>query len=348
MNDISPVKIDIKADLTNPINKIVDTAVAPVIGTYKGITKIISACSGKWFANRERQIELIVAQTAKDVEDVKSGKKEYRNDELLKVELAPTTADYYRQVSEHNGACDAKRLEAVMLTAAIELFNTPEEEISDEPLNQTFFNHWRAEAELIDEEDLRKWWAHLLVEETKKPNSISPRTLDVAKNLSRKEAEIFLKNIAYAYAGGLIQKSDHQTIASSLSEIIVLQDAGLVMTSEFMQSSLNDSCDINNAGKYTCMVFSDSRIAVAFKAEKISFSCYVLTTAGNELYKMFKKVESLEEIKSIAQEVAKQNNNAEYVVYPISHIDKNNDGTTTYQLTLTPVRSSATDNGDPK
>ena len=224
----------------------------------------------------------------------------------------------------------------------------PEEKISDEPLNQTFFNHWRAEAELIDDEDLRKWWAALLVEETKKPNSISPRTLDVAKKLSRKEVEIFIKNMAYVYAGGIIQNENRQTPVSDFTEIISLQEAGLVMPTEFATRHLDLSCNLPDTGKHIAMVFPDSHLAILFTIEKISFSCYVLTTAGNELYKMFKKVESLEEVKAIAQEVSKQNNNAKYKIYPISCSAKNGDGTMTYQFSLTPVEGSATSMEDSK
>ena len=350
MSDISPIKakLDAKVDLTESTNKITNTIVTPFQYLTKGVKNICVAWGGRMIAKSERHNMLEQAQNEKDAEDIKSGKKEYRDGILLNTETMQSPQDYYKQISEHNEYCDAERLNAALLEAAIELSNTPDEEISGDPLDKTFFNRWRAEAELIDDEILRKLWARLLAEETKTSNSVSPRTLDVAKNLSRREAEIFLKNIAYAYGGEIIQKSEHQTIASTFSEIIVLQDASLVMSSEFIQRHLDLSCNINDIGKCTCMVFPDSKNAVAFKAEKISFSCYVLTTAGNELYKMFKKVESLEEIKAIAQEVSKQNNNAEYVVYPISHIGKNNDGTMTYQFTLTPVWSSAADNGDTK
>ena len=297
MSDISPIKIDIKADLTKPANKIVDTIVAPVKGIHKGITKIISACSGKWFANRDRQVALIAAQTAKDVEDIKSGKKEYRNGELLNVELAPTMADYYRQISEHNGACDAKRLEAAMFTAAIELYNTPEEEVSDEPLNQTFFNHWRAEAELIDDEDLRQWWAHLLVEETKKPNSISPRTLDVAKKLSQSEAKLFEKlSIGVMFGTALmISNENSEPIDGKHGDILTLQDAGII-------SSQRSSCQSKTQSKgEECITFS--RVKIVFKvqsSQKIEINCYSLTRAGRELFNILDdKIVSDEEINKI-------------------------------------------------
>lgn len=347
MNNFFPANanLNINADLTKPAEDITGMAK----NTHKGVGKLFYALLGPWIEERIGKAKRGAAQAEKDSLDILAGhaRLDEETKTMISIGNVSSVDALCEELEKANSQCKAKRLAAALMAASIEMKQVPEVEVSDEPLNQTFFNHWREEAELIDDEDLRQWWAHLLVEETKKPNSISPRTLDVVKNLSREEVEIFIKNIVYVYAGGIIQTNKHQAIASDLSEIITLQDAGLVISAQFLKQHLELTCEINN-NKYICMMFPDNKNAVAFKAEKISFSCYVLTTAGNELYKMFKKVESLEEIKAIAQEVSKQNNNAEYVVYPISHIGKNNDGTMTYQFTLTPVWSSAADNGDTK
>lgn len=336
-NWLWPIKalFKLKADLTKPAEDITGMAK----DTHKGFGKILYAAYGPWVEKRIGEAKKIEAQADRDAAEIKDG--------ISKYDIAAKTMISLPEVSSIDALCcelesvnstlKAKRLAAAIFAAGVEIKHIPEENISQAPINQTFFNHWRAEAELIDDEDLRKWWAHLLVEETKKPNSISPRTLDVAKNLSRQEIEIFIKNMSGIYAGGIIQKEDRQTLVSSFSEIIALQDAGLVMATEFATRHLNLSGDINSMGVHTCMVFPDSKLAVAFRSESISFSCYVLTTAGNELYKMFKKVETLDEIKILAKEVSRQNNNVKFVIYPISSISPNNDGTMTYQFSSTPI-----------
>lgn len=323
MSDILPVKIDIKADLTQSVDKIVDTVVAPVTGIHKGITKIISACSGKWFANQDRQVALIAAQTAKDVEDIKSGKKEYRNGELLNVELAPTMADYYRQISEHNGACDAKRLEAVMFTAALELFNTPEEEVADEPLNQTFFNHWRAEAELIDDEDLRQWWAHLLVEETKKPNSISPRTLDIAKNLSPYEAKLFEKLSLGICENFIITDQNDVPVSGAFSDILTLQDAGLINAQSSMITQERKSEE--SSRKY--FVFAKAGYVVQIFSQRAAVvSGHSLTKAGRELYNITQvKQASLSSMIEIATIISQNSINSIASIHEITSASTDGD-----------------------
>ena len=346
MSDWWPIKAKLNANLTKPAEDITGMAK----DTHKGVGKFFYALLGPWIEERIGKAKRGAAQADKDSLDILAGhaRLDEETKTMISIGNVSSVDALCEELEKANSQCKAKRLAAALMAASIEIKQISEEKISDEPLNQTFFNHWRAEAELIDDEDLRKWWAHLLVEETKKPNSISPRTLDVAKNLSRKEVEIFIKNMAYVYAGGIIQNENRQTPVSDFTEIISLQEAGLVMPTEFATRHLDLSCNLPGIGKHIGMVFPDSHLAILFATAKISFSCYVLTKAGNELYKMFKKVESLEEIKAIAQEVSKQNNNAEYVVYPISHIGKNNDGTMTYQFTLTPVWSSVADNGDTK
>ena len=337
MSDISPVKIDINADLTKPAEDITGMAK----DTHKGVCKFFYALLGPWIEERIGKAKRGAAQAEKDSLDILAS---HATKTMISIGNVSSVDALCEELEKANSQCKAKRLAAALMAASIEMKQIPEEEVSDEPLNQTFFNHWRAEAELIDDEDLRQWWAHLLVEETKKPNSISPRTLDIAKNLSKREIEIFIKNMPGIYAGGIIRKENRQTLASDFSEIIELQEAGLVMATEFATRHLNLSGDINDTGVHSCMVFPGSNFAIAFKTEKISFSCYVLTKAGNELYQMFKKVESLDEIKILAQEVSRQNNNVKYVVYLISSISKNNDGTMTYQFSLTPLWSSANSN----
>ena len=338
MND-SPIKVnlDVKADLTKSTNKVVDTIVKPIQDIHKGIVKLFTACTGKWFANKERQIALISAQTEKDVEEVKLGRKEYRNGELINLDLTNNPDAFYRQISENNAACDAKRLGAAMLEAALELSNIPEEEISDKPLNQTFFNHWRTEAELIDDEDLRQWWSHLLVEEICKPNSISPRTLDVAKNLSRDEAELFTRiaqGILENDASILVNEDGHP-ICGTYDEILALQDAGLVgaISSLTLEAIFKDKS--NN--KIIDMPFIRSKFVVIFKSEKIHFQVGVLTKAGREIYNIIKKPLILNQIIQIAEEISHQNPNATAMIFPLKSKSKESNGDNIDVINDTPL-----------
>ena len=352
MSDISPIKakLDAKVDLTESTNKITNTIVTPFQYLTKGVKKICVAWGGRMIAKSERHNMLEQAQNEKDAEDIKSGKKEYRDGILLNTETMQSPQDYYKQISEHNEYCDAERLNAALLEAAIELSNTPDEEISGDPLDKTFFNRWRSEAELIDDEILRKLWARLLVEETKKPNIVSLRTLDAAKNLTKLDADLFIKVSRGIIQDAILSGANGHPINGSYGEILFLQDARLV-SYQSSTKNIDHTVDLKMHGKCTCILFQDNNIAICFKKEKISYSCYVLTTAGQEIHRTFKEKRSLDDFIKITNEISRQNNNVEAFIYPIFPISQDENNTVTYGFADIPHwtnKKVSTENGETK
>lgn len=334
MGNISPVKV--KVDLTQATTNTVDTFLAPIRDIHKGIKKIFVVCTGKRFADMERPTVLAAAQTEKDVEDIKAGKKEFRDGNLIPIGPVVNVGDYYREISAQNSACDAKRLGEAMLDAAIELKEIPEEDISDDPVDQTFFNHWRKEAELIDDEELRKWWAHLLVEETKKPKSISPRTLDVAKNLSKDEANLFVQISKGIVDDVLVVDSKGFPASGTYSEIIALQDACLIC-SQTSNRTVTANASNQRGQKVVALLFPESELAIVFEKETISFQCNFLTVAGREIVKITHVDRALDNFRRIAEVISKQNDNVVASIIPIKAIGADVSSATSYRLIWIPI-----------
>lgn len=318
MSDISPIKakLDAKIDFTESTNKITNTLVMPFQLLTKGVKKICVAWGGRMLAKSERHNMLEQAQNEKDAKDIKSGKKEYRDGILLNTEIMQSPQDYYKQISEHNEYCDAERLNAALLEAAIELSNTPDEEISGDPLDKTFFNRWRAEAELIDDEDLRQWWAHLLVEETKKPNSISPRTLDIAKNLSPYEAKLFEKLSLGICENFIITDQNDVPVSGAFSDILTLQDAGLINAQSSMITQERKSEE--NSRKY--FVFAKAGYVVQIFSKRAAvLKGHSLTKAGRELYNIIQvKQASLSSMIEIATIISQNSMNSIASIHEIT------------------------------
>ena len=338
MSDISPIKAKVNANMTDAINQIVDTAVLPIQSLHKGIVKIFTAYTGTWLANKEAQNRLIAAQIEKDVEDIKAGRKEYRNLNLITLGLSQDPKVYYKQISDNNEVCNARRLDDTIHEAALELSKIPEEEIADEPLNQTFFNHWRAEAELIDEEGLRKLWARLLVEETKKTHSVSLRTLDVVKNLSKQEAEAFCRIAKGVVDNAVVAIHNGAPIFGQYNEILALQDARLIGSQISTVTVLANNEYLPK--KAIIIPFFESNIAIAIEEKEISFNIYPLTMAGREIYAIIKSRLELNEIISIVNEISKQNQNAISNILPIKIINSDPNGNIKYQYFWNPIWSN--------
>ena len=271
------VNLDVKADLMPLSQAAADVVSAPT----NGVCKILNALVGPWIANRDRAVAMIQAQTEKDCADIRNGKKEYRDGDLLEYQNSSTLAGVYDALHTLNHMSDARRLQAAIEEAVRQILEVSSEEISDDPISQTFFNKWRREAEMIDEEDLRKWWSRLRVEEAKMPNSISPKTLDVMKDLSKDDIECFLRVCRGALKGEVIVGIANNPVFGSYDDIVRLQDAGLV-------NSLEASVRIRplHNQRQTIICFAGCDTGILPQSEEFSARSFSLTRAGQEVLRI--------------------------------------------------------------
>ena len=341
MSDISPItaNLKLKANLTKPVEDI--AAIAK--DTHKGVGKVIYALCGPMMERRVGQAKRIAAQADKDCLDILAGRKVFDAHtgmtvpikEVSSVETLCTELEYA------DADCKAKRLTAAIMKSAAEIKQIPAEEISDEPLDQTFFNHWRAEAELIDDEELRSWWSHLLAEEVRAPRSISPRTLDVAKNLSKREAESFVKIAPGIVNNAVIINDVGYPIFGDYDDILSLQDARLV-SAQRSSATYNSEAENQEKNKITVIPFLESKCALAFEKDKISFQFHALTQAGREIYKIAQKVLEIDQIQKIAEEISSQNAEAIANIFRVREIVKKASGDVYYHMLWDPIWTNRT------
>lgn len=345
MSNWWPIKAKLKADLTKPAEDITGMAK----DTHKGFGKILYAAYGPWVEKRLGEAKRIEAQAERDAAEIKDGISKYdiAAKEMISLPKVSSIDALCIELESVNSTLKAKRLAAAIFAVGVEIKQIPEEKISDEPLNQTFFNHWRAEAELIDDEDLRKWWAHLLVEETKKPNSISPRTLDVAKNLSQYEAKLFAKLSIGVKINFLLTNDVGVPVLGRFGDILTLQNAGLLNAQSSVQTQEKGSEDTDK--KY--FIFEKAGYGVIISSKKQTFlSGYGLTSAGRELYRILPGIPTpFSTIIEIAKVISRNNDNCVVVVHKITSVSGDGDDQTV-TLSDDPVWSSesAQESGDNK
>ena len=270
----------------------------------KGITKLLLSSFAPWLAKQEGKAKCIAAQYDNDAKDIADRRKQWKDGIPVQASEVSTLGDLCRVLVHNESDYKAKCLERALLVAASIIRDIPDEDISDESVNPTFLNHWREEAELIDDDDLRELWANLLVEETCKPNSISPRTLSVVKNLSRQDAQAFDKLCQMLLTSNSFLINERGIpLNGTYGDVLLLQDAGLISQA---------------SSGHLVAEETDAFIGISPKAEeyflkafahKIDFSCHTLTTAGFQIVKFVKQENLLKNMKIIAKELSKQNNN---------------------------------------
>jgi hypothetical protein len=156
----------------------------------------------------ERKNLLILAQTEKDISLVKDGQiriNEKGQIEQIKQEI-PNGATFGQivEIAHNEKEIDRK----INLLNILNIADTIAAEKDDQEINENidydWFERWRTYAEEIHNEDLRILWAKVLCSEACN-SSISLRTLELLKNISKEEAQK-IEKIALLNIGGMIIK----------------------------------------------------------------------------------------------------------------------------------------------
>lgn len=191
----------------------------------KGLGKLGELMLGKYFRQKEYQDFLMQAQAEKDALAIASGEKVFDGEKLLPawdLSHMPASSLPHRIGLEE----ESNNLNATLKITADILKDTPEEEVADESVDPDWFTRWRREACTVGNPEMRQLWARILAEEIKSPQTISLKTLDILKNISKADAELFCKLVRF-HINELIPSFENNFQFYTFDNIIQLQDVGL-------------------------------------------------------------------------------------------------------------------------
>ena len=106
------------------------------------------------------------------------------------------------------------------------------EEISDKEVNSDWSTRFFKFAEDISDEDMQKLWGKILAGEVRKPGSFSLRTLQILYNLTKEEADVFIKLSTMALGiekDVIITETD---VIPDIKDIWLMEEAGLMNATE--------------------------------------------------------------------------------------------------------------------
>lgn len=148
-----------------------------------------------------------------------------------------------------------------------------------------FIRYYEASGNISDKE-MQILWAKILAGEIEKPSSYSLRTLDVLRNISKEEAERFVKICNSAIKIESAQyaiPADHDYISKNdinYSDILMLEEIGLINSDSNVR--INNDLEVNTE----CILYVyGSLIVRAIVSEKreLSLRVFLFTNVGNEL-----------------------------------------------------------------
>jgi hypothetical protein len=156
---------------------------------------------------------------------------------------------------------------------------TEQEEVSSEKVDQDWATRFFNIVEDISDEEMHNLWAKILAGEIKQPKSFSLRTLEILRNLSKEEAEAFIRNAPYCFGDGCLC---HDSFVS-INDYVLLTDASLTAPHESIVIKYTPDED----GYFNIKLRDTTlKIKTENKGTQISMRIYVLTKAGEELLKL--------------------------------------------------------------
>lgn len=203
---------------------------------------------------------------------------------------------YQEQIEQQN-------VEAVCANAAEEL--AQENAVPESKPESEWVARFFDIAAGISNEELQYLWGRILAGEIKKPGSYSLRTLDVLRNLSRKEAESFVKLGNYVLRSAdrafyidpkayIYTKQDGLTF----QEILALKDAGLIF-----EQDLGFSFEPAKAGEMGHLLYGP--LILMFERDKdtpkLASNVGVLTRVGIELHQLITVQPDMEYVKFVGK-----------------------------------------------
>lgn len=176
-----------------------------------------------------------------------------------------------------------------------------DEAVSGEKVNDDWLNRFNAIIEEVSDDTMQNVWALILSGEIKQPKSFSLRTLDVVKNMTKDDADLYVKAMQYMCLDNFILTGSEYGVG--LDDVIKLIDMG-VMSPDDLERSVNlDKGDniIGMDNDHILVVKNESvgKILVKFNGRR-------LTRAGVEMESLVKdKKENLELYKFVAEKLKK-------------------------------------------
>lgn len=282
----------------------VSKTVAPYVGgglvASKGLSKLADFAKdavGEWW--KPKAARRASESKADDIVRVAAAEGQAA---LIKADYDEQLLERTRQRFVHQEVQRQKNVEAIIDNAEDFISDSA----SDIPVDEDWRTRFFVMAQDITNEEIQKIWGKILADEINEPGTVSVRTLDVLRNLSKKEAEIFTNACRVCSLSGNILKMNDVSLPEyglEYGNLLILRDAGLLHDSDTMNVTLNKVKGImaypDNTG---FLRYAHDRIISVIpigEDRPIILEQLKLTPAGVELLKVFNNEVNDEYLNSI-------------------------------------------------
>lgn len=245
----------------------------------KGFEKLVSTVSSAigilyepTYIRKVAQVEAdklkIIAVAKMEIQSKEVDAQQDRNDKIL-------ARTQLRELKRQNN------IDKIVEFAASDISN--DNDVSDNPVDEDWITRFFNYAQDISNEEAQLLWGKLLSNEVKKPGSFSLRTIEILRNISPSEAQLFQslcefvlmkldKSIGFIYIN-----SESFNNMISYGTLLILKECGLIDISSLAYNSKSHEFNIIYDNKILYAKKNDQEMDVKIKT-------YNLTKSGLELF----------------------------------------------------------------
>ena len=245
-----------------------------------------------------------------------SSPKELSSDDQQDIITTPVLEERTKQRVDYQQEKKQLNIENVAAIAAEELKDEPP--ITDEPVDEDWTTRFFNIVEEISNEDMQALWGRILAGEVKQPKSYSLRTLELIRNLSKKEADTFMKVAKFSIKSGnghyLFKGNNEDKLSKDFKinyeDIALLTEIGLMQPGGFVNHQfVKQTIDSNRI-----LIAGNIIIFVNVKAETptIMMPVDVFSSSGNELLKLVKSLPPFEYLEYFVKSIKNDNVDVKY------------------------------------
>lgn len=199
-----------------------------------------------------------------------------------------------------------------------------EQEVSQEPVSQTWLSNFFESAGYVEEEDLQKIWGKLLAGEIKGPGSYSLRTLSALRNMTSKEAKIFQKIVNFSVRIGKNyflpnQKNLSKKFNLLYEELLLLAENNLLTVDENLQTEGTVKAGDSHPIIYNNLIANIS--TTSSKEIPIHLRIFPFTSIGKELMHLTQIVPNQSFFIEYVKQIESQFRNTKTHIYKINKIN---------------------------
>ena len=292
MSNESDMQSDLNADLSIKISANLD----PITNaTPNGIKSIFNLLFWDRHVKAERAIALAKAQTIVDTQKIIDGSAFFDIQSGRIIDQESAKQELRSLISQTIQEEEVANIIKCSIQAAACMGDADSNNYSSQ-VSQNFLLRWKNEARQISEEATQALWGKILTEEVKTPNSISLRTLDVLRNLTRVEAEAFERACPFIIFDKVVLDSGDGRTPVSREDMTHLRDSGLIVNFNpgvYKSSKWTSTRTVFNEVTTEVLYVNQGHNFVFINATdtegvNLTFRYWELTNAGKELYRVIK------------------------------------------------------------